>query len=117
MDWPKFHSQLPAALKEAQEAHELAVEGFGIAADLEADARADYQLAKADAIKKLLSNGEKVSVIDKLADGMCAESNRAYLKAKGRKEKISHLIEAIKERSYNLRHMGKDGDARIRGAV
>ena len=116
MDWPKLHGEIPGMLLRAQTQLEEAVEAFGLAADLEAETRAIYKCEKGKLMLKYKKEGMAVGLIEKVVDGELSIIEMDYEKSKGRKEKCRHLIDAIRERSYNIRHLSRDGEKTIKGA-
>jgi hypothetical protein len=105
-DPAKIYAEQEANLRTAQILYEQAIEAYGQAIDLEAEATQNYRLAKLAHLQTAKDEGYPASARAEVAKLKSHAEEAEKIKAEGQKNKCKFLVEAYKERCFNIRHLG-----------
>jgi len=111
---PNIQANIEQMLLRACEDHEKAIIAYGQASDIYADDFMAYRKAKAEVVKRLKAEGEKVTIISDIANGETAQLKGEMLKSEGQKKKCSMMVSALELRNNAIKFIGNRLDYAVK---
>ena len=112
-DLATIQSNIESMLLRALQEHEEWIKAYGEASDNYSETMVRYRKAKSDVVARLKGKGEKVTIIESLAQGETIDLKGEVIKAEGYMKKCQMYVNALQERIQTIKFIGKRIDGHI----